>query len=401
MFSATSFSLYAQENTDVNIQTETIDTKDDKSENKKSEEKKEEKTQETEEEVEYESYFSLAKYERMDKYVNEFDHRLKFRMGVGLGQINPAILTETGSSWLINSALRSFNNPNFPIAIPTNNPKDLGTEPQYQEIAYGWKNQVDISWSRDLTLGRYDQGSAASVQFLTPRTENYWASIFEGNRLLRFEGVSEHFRLSYTYPLFSWFMIGPSINFHSYTEKNEISNGSYTTNRENNLAIWSIGGSASADYSMRGILPGILLKLQLKEWWEVRSRYEIIDRKGNFGILGAQLIQFGGDGAGTGTFTPVVPVYAGNVRDSGSLFMLETSFRYCRFTIDIGLIHQSVKRSYNSYLGDSVGNLNPNDYSAKTRGFGIGELGGSFRHTTTEIFIMPGVSFHFDEDGIY
>lgn len=362
-------------------------------------EKKEESSDE-EEEMEYEPYFTFAKEESMEKYVNEFPHRLKIRMGVGLGSLSPGILNETGESWLINSFLASGNlGGGYPIAFPINKAETLDTIPQFQEISYGWKNRVDLSFSRDSTLGKYDQGSSAAILLITPRTENYWASGFEGNRLLRFEGRSEHLRLSYTHPVFDFFMIGPSINMHRYLEKNEVSNGSYTTRRSDNVSIWSVGGNVSANYSMKGILPGILMKLQLMPWWEVRSRIELIDRKGNFGIFGAQAVRLAGDSGES--YQAIIPVYSGQVRDKGNLLMLETSLRYCRFTLDIGLIRQDVKRSYSSYFGDAYGALSPTDFNAKARGIGLGEMVGSFRHRTQEFYIMPSVSFHFDEDGVY
>lgn len=355
-----------------------------------------------------ERFFSFADEESMEKYVGEFNHRIKIRAGAGFGRLNPAILNETAPSWMLNSFLRTEQDRGLPLAIPISKVLILATEPVYQEISYGWSNRVDLSYSRDRNLGTFDQGSSASVLFFSPRTDRYWGSAFEGNRLLRFEGVSENVRLSYTHPILDWLMVGPSVNYHRYTEKNEISNGSYTATRPtNDLAnpgnqvTWSSGGSASAEYVMRGILPGIYAKLQLTPWWEIRSRVELIRRKGNLATLGTQLIQITPQN-GDVRYDLVVPAYWGQAEDRGTQVMVESSFRYCRFTLDIGVIRQDVTRKYSGYYGDTYGGgVNRSDYSARTSALGIGEMISKFRHTTTEIYLMPGVSFHFDEDGVY
>lgn len=345
-------------------------------------------------------FFTLANEESMEKYVDEFDHRLKFRLGFGFGTLNPGILNETGSSWMINSILQGGSSPGVPIAFPVSKSQNLSTLPQYQEMSYGWKNRLDLSWSLDKTLGSFDQNSSASIMFITPRTDNYWAAGFEGNRLLRFEGVSEHIRLSYTFPVLDWLMVGPSINYHRYTEKNEVTSGSYTARRSDNQTTWSAGGSASAEYSMRGYLPGILIKAQLLPWWEVRSRFELVNRSGDFSMLGAQLIQITGQDSSV-HFGGAVPAYYGTVKDTGNLFMLESSFRYCRFTLDIGILRQEVQRKYSLYMGDTFGGGARSDFSVRTSGLGLGEMSGKFKHSTMELYFIPSVSFHFDDEGVY
>ncbi|TGN14467.1 hypothetical protein [Leptospira ilyithenensis] len=339
----------------------------------------------------------------MDKYEGVFEHRLQFRMGIGFGKLSPAILNETGPAWFLNSIMRQANEPTAPLAIPYKITKDLDTIPQYRDITYGWKNKFEIQYAEDRTIGKYDRDKPASNNFFSPRTNNYWASAFEGNRLLRFEGESQHFRFSYTHPITDRFMIGPSINFHRYTEKNKISYGSYSTSRPEapvpDKATWSIGGDANAEYSMKGILPGIYTKVKLKDWWEVRGRIELLDRKGDFSVLGSQIIQE--TSQSMNALTAVLPAYGGKVHDKGTLLQIESSFRYCRFSLDIGMIRQDVQRKYSTYLGDTVGSVAKVDYSARSIGVGFSEMSSSIKHTVTEFYIMPGVSFMYDQDGIY
>jgi len=339
----------------------------------------------------------------MDKYEGVFEHRLQFRTGIGFGKLSPAILNETGPAWFLNSVMRQSNEPTAPLAIPYKTTKDLDTIPQYQDVTYGWKNKFEIQYAEDRTIGKYDRDKPASNNFLSPRTNNYWASAFEGNRLLRFEGESQHFRFSYTHPITERFMIGPSINFHRYTEKNKISYGSYSTSRPEapvpDKVTWSIGGDANAEYSMKGILPGIYTKVKLADWWEFRGRIELLDRTGNFSVIGSQIIQ---ESTSNGAnLTAVLPAYGGKVHDKGTLIQLESSFRYCRFSLDIGMIRQDVQRKYSTYLGDTLGSVPRVDYSARSIGIGYSEMSSSIKHVVTEFYIMPGVSFMYDQEGIY
>lgn len=351
-------------------------------------------------------FFTFAKYESMEKYVKTYPHRLRFRMGIGIGRLTPGVLEETGPSWLFNSFLRSAQDPsNLPIAIPASRVKNLPMVPQYRDISYGWKNKYDISYSDDMILGKYDQSSPAVVRFFTPRTDRYWAAAFEGNRLLRFEGRNQDLRFSYTHPVLDWIMVGPSLNYHRYTEKNEVTGGSYSTTRDNidppNQTTWSIGGSSSAEYVMRGFAPGIFAKFQLKQWWEIRTRLEFVQRSGNFTMGGSQTVQVTRLDSPDVLTEGIIPVYWGKAKDTGTVFLLESSFRYCRFTLDIGIIHRSFTRKYSSYFGETFGNVNRSDYSTRTSLIGLGELRGSFKHASTEIYLMPGVSFHFDKDGVH
>jgi hypothetical protein len=294
--------------------------------------------------------------------------------------------------------------PGAPLSIPYKPAKDLGLNSQFFDIRYGYKNKYEIQFAEDTSLGVYGRDLPASNNFISPRTDSYWASSFEGNRLLRFEGVSQHLRFSYTHPITKILMVGPSVNFHRYTERNNISYGSYSTSRPEatvpNKVTWSIGGDANAEYSMKGILPGVYAKLKLKDWWEIRGRLELLDRKGNFSVLGSQIIQEVYND-GTSNLTGVVPAYGGKVRDKGTILNLETSFQYCRFSLDIGMIRQDVKRNYDTYLGDTIGNVPRTDYSSRSVGIGFSEMSTSIKHTVTEFYIMPGVSFYYDEDKIY
>ncbi|NCN11143.1 MAG: hypothetical protein GW938_14995, partial [Leptospira sp.] len=227
--------------------------------------------------------------EEFAKFNGDFEHRLQFRMGVGLGRLDSAILNETGKNWFTNSIFRQGIDPGAPLAIPISESKNLQTTPQYRDITYGYNNKYEIQFAEDLTLGKYGRENPASVNFFAPRTDNYWASAFEGNRLLRFEGKSQHLRFSYIHPILGWLMIGPSLNIHRYSEKNQISYGSYASSRPqtgstDTRTTWSFGGDANAEFSMKGFLPGILMKMKLTDWWEVRSRLEILDRKGNFSV---------------------------------------------------------------------------------------------------------------------
>lgn len=340
----------------------------------------------------------------MEIFNKVYEHRFMIRGGWGIGKLSPAILNETGPSWFQNSVFRQITEPGAPLAIPYKGVKDLDINSQFFDLRYGYKNKYEVQYAEETSLGVYSRSQPASNNFISPRTDSYWASSFEGNRLLRFEGVSQHFRFSYTHPITKLFMMGPSLNFHRYTERNNISYGSFSTSRPEatvpNKVTWSIGGDANAEYSMKGILPGIYAKFKLRDWWEIRGRLELLDRKGNFSVLGSQIIQEVFND-GSSNLTAVLPTYGGKVRDKGTIFNLETSFQYCRFSLDIGMIRQDVKRTYDSYLGDTIGSVPRNDYSARSVFVGVSEMSNSIKHTVTEFYIMPGVSFFYDEDKIY
>lgn len=340
----------------------------------------------------------------MEIFNKVYEHRFMIRGGWGIGKLSPAILNETGPSWFQNSVFRQITEPGAPLAIPYKGVKDLDINSQFFDLRYGYKNKYEVQYAEETSLGVYSRSQPASNNFISPRTDSYWASSFEGNRLLRFEGVSQHLRFSYTHPITKILMIGPSINFHRYTERNNISYGSFSTSRPEatvpNKVTWSIGGDANAEYSMKGILPGIYAKFKLRDWWEIRGRLELLDRKGNFSVLGSQIIQEVFND-GSSNLTAVLPAYGGKVRDKGTILNLETSFQYCRFSLDIGMIRQDVKRTYDSYLGDTIGSVPRNDYSARSVFVGVSEMSNSIKHTVTEFYIMPGVSFFYDEDKIY
>lgn len=76
-------------------------------------------------------------------------------------------MQESGPSWLLNSFLRASQDPaNLPISLPSPRVKNLPVIPQYKEISYGWENKLDIAYSDDRILGKYDQSSPAVVRFL-------------------------------------------------------------------------------------------------------------------------------------------------------------------------------------------------------------------------------------------
>ncbi|MBM9502412.1 hypothetical protein JWG44_19350 [Leptospira sp. 201903071] len=337
----------------------------------------------------------------MLRYLESFDHRLRVRIGAGMGDLSPAILDETGPSWLKNSLFRQIGDPGAPLAIPYTSAKNLDIFSQHADISYGWKNKIDLILSQDGVSGKYGRENPASVNFFSPRTDRYYTSAFEGKRLMNFRGVSRTLRLSYTHPILNWLMIGPSIGIHRYSEKNEVSFGSYSVTRENeanpNQVTWSIGGSVNAEYTMSGILPGIFVKAKILPWLEIRSRFELLNRKGNFSLFGSQILEQ----QNTSGLLGAVPIYAGNAKDTGTIFMLEASLRYCRFSLDIGIVRQDIKRKYNSYFGDTAGSIARADYTAGSQGIGFSELSSSYKQTVNEIYIMPGVSFHMENGRIY
>ncbi|WP_225913391.1 hypothetical protein [Leptospira yasudae] len=342
--------------------------------------------------------------QNMQKYLEAFDHRLRFRLGTGIGDLSPAILDETGPSWFKNSTFRQLSDPGAPLAIPYTSAKNLDIFTQHADVSYGWKNKIDLSFSQDSVSGKYGRENPASVNFFSPRTDRYYMSAFEGKRLINFRGVSQTLRLSYTHPVLSWLMIGPSIGVHHYSERNEISFGSYSVTRETatnpNQVTWSIGGSVNADYSMSGILPGIFVKAKILPWLEIRSRLELLNRKGNFSVLGSQILSQTNASNQTSYFGSI-PAYGGNAKDTGTIFMLEASLRYCRFSLDIGILRQDIARKYGSYLGDTLGAIARADYTAGSQGIGFSEISSTYKQTIQEIYVMPGVSFHMENGKIY
>lgn len=340
----------------------------------------------------------------MEKYLDAFDHRLQFRLGAGMGDLSPAILDETGPSWFKNSLFRQTTDPGAPLAIPYTSAKNLDVFTQHADISYGWRNRIDLSLSQDSVSGKYGRENPASVNFFSPRTDRYYAAAFEGRRLMNFRGISRTLRISYTHPVLSWLMIGPSLGIHRYSERNEISFGSYSVTRETepfpNQVTWSVGGSVNAEYTMSGILPGILVKAKVFSWLEIRSRLELLNRKGNFSQFGSQILDQT-SATGANSFYASIPAYVGNAKDTGTIFMAEASLRYCRFSLDIGVIRQDIKRKYDSYIGDTLGALPRADYTAGSQAIGFSEMSSTYKQTVNEIYVMPGVSFHMENWNIY
>lgn len=336
--------------------------------------------------------------ESWDQFLGAYDHRIKIRAGGGLGKLNSEVLNEVKPTWAINSYLRSAADPQMPISIPLNSTKNLNTIPTMMDISYGWKNKFEISFSNDVTVGKYNKSDPSTAQFLTPRTDRYFMSAYEGVRLLRFESHNEILRFAYTHPIRNRFKIGPSFGIINYSEKDELSFGSYSTRRDiqpdPNLATWSIGGSATAEYNMKGIAPGIVARFRIFPWWEIKSRIELIRRSGDFSLTGSQILQKQ-DANLQNSYAGVIPLYFGRAKDSGQVFMIESSFRYCRFTLDAGFIHQVIERSYSSYFGDTFGSTRAADYSTRSAGIGLSEMSRHFKQSTSDFYIMPGVSFHF------
>jgi hypothetical protein len=127
---------------------------------------------------------------------------------------------------------------------------------------------------------------------------------------------------------------------------------------------------------------------------------ELINRKGDLAQIGLQLLEIRNENLGT--YSGAIPYTFGKTTDTGTLWMLEASIRYCRFTLDIGFLGSEFTRRYSSYVSDVlVSGFDRSAYSAKTHGFGFGELSTKFGQTSTEIYFMPGFSLHFDEEGFY
>ncbi|WP_135775944.1 hypothetical protein [Leptospira andrefontaineae] len=96
-----------------------------------------------------------------------------------------------------------------------------------------------------------------------------------------------------------------------------------------------------------------------------------------------------------------VPAYGGKVSDKGTIFIFESSFRYCRFSLDIGMIRQDITRSYSIYVGDTTGTVSSNEYLLRFPNIDLGQMSHHSKQILTEVYIMPGASFFYDSDGIY
>ncbi len=341
----------------------------------------------------------------MQSYLNYYQHRIRFRFGLGFSEVSPGILNEAGPTWFTNSLYRSGFDPEVPFAFPVKTPASVPAMPVHTELSYGWKNRLEVSLLRHSNVSKYGRADPTSVNFITPSTDRYYMAYFEGVRLLRYEETSHILRGSYLFPLTERIMVGPMGGLSDYLERNEISYGSYSvtkhTTADPNMKTWSMGGSASADYRMKGYLAGGLVKFNPFNWLELRGSLELVSRSGSFELGGNQILsRESAETPGGAVFGLLIPIYRGDTEDTGFITQLEATFRFCRFSVDTGIIYSDYKRQYKSYWGDTIalGNINRQDYSARSSGLllGFSEMAGRFKHSSAEFYIRPGVSIHFE-----
>ncbi|MBX7058765.1 MAG: hypothetical protein K1X75_11930 [Leptospirales bacterium] len=324
-------------------------------------------------------------------------HRIWLQLGLGRAAIRAGILNETPNAWLLNSAVQTGIDSNYPFSIPILNestPLHMLTAATSAEYAYADRFFVGLQWRWvDYTTPRE---SASRVNFLVPGNTALQPSIYEGLRLVRYEERRSAIDFAYLYPLLTpGLKLGGFIAYERFTENNDLTLGSYTGTRSSATPPSTITASNAAvtpaRYDMRGWLIGLAARYQIFDWLGVSYRLApLYRRSGAFSMSGFQTLSQYSNSSGL-TLLPIFPFAVADFKDSGVRHTLEGTIRFsCIYTFTLGVLKEDMTRTYSSYFGASLST--GGQFASKTPTFiGIGETSASFKITTLEYYMRFGV----------
>ena len=330
-------------------------------------------------------------------------HRLRFGLGFGRGTALPAVLSEAGSAWLINSAVHAArDSENNQLAVPVQETKQV----RYTSLSffadYAYRDRFFLSASQSRVNEEYTRKSPTMTTFLAPATTNLHNSLFEGVRLLELAEKRRNLDFSYLHPLLArGFKVGGALGREWYGEQNLISYGSYAQTRSTapvsaQTAFWSQGGEVNSAWESAYWTLGLVLRYQLFDWLGFYYRLDpFLRRSGDLTLGGAQLLATGDlEGTQTGTHV-LVPLHFARISERGRRHNVEATIRICcRFAVHVGLLKEDWKRSYDSYLGTTL--ATGGMFNAKTPdGIGLGEMSQKFAVSRREIYLKLSVAVFF------
>ena len=330
-------------------------------------------------------------------------HRLRLGFGVGKGSALPAVLSEAGAAWLVNSAVHAGRDPaGSQLAVPIQETKEVPYRSLSVFADYAYRDRFFVSASQYIIDDEFTRQSPTMTTFFAPGTTNLYNSAFEGVRLLQLIERRRTVDFSYLHPLLlRGFKLGGVVGRESYREQNRISYGSFAQTRSTapvtpSTSFWSQGGDVESIWESSYWTAGLVLRYQLFDWLGFYYRIDpFLKRGGDLTLTGLQLLA-SGDLAGTQTGAQLLaPVHAATISERGRRHNLEATIRFCcRYMLHVGLLKEDWQRSYDTYLGTTLSN--GGFYNAKTPdGIGLGEMSKSFPVNRREIYMKLSVAVFF------
>ncbi len=339
---------------------------------------------------------------RLVYYGRREKSRLRFTIGIGKGEVLPGVISEASDSWFLNSAVRSAGDANYQPVLPVS-PGGIAKYWSWQmALEYVYLDRFFISYNWYRIKQPLGSNNSTTVSFLHPPSDRFRWSFFEGVRLAQYLEDRRSLEFKYLRPAFTrGLKIGGFIGREWYKEENDISYGSFqatsgASSFDPNSTAWSVGGVVPGDYNMKGWILGPAFRYKIFSWFGLQYTLALVDRKGSYNQAGLQTLNVTNDLTGEQRIEGLLPFAAGSAKDSGLRHRLEAEFCiYCRFTITVGILKEDLTRTYDSYIGRTLG-TRPTFYSEKTAlGLGIGELGNSHELTKQEVYVKFGTDFFF------
>ncbi len=327
-------------------------------------------------------------------------HRLRFGLGLGRGRVMPAVLSETGNAWLINSAVHASQDAaNNPVAAPVDSGAQLPYRSWQLFAEYGYLDRYFLSFAQHSVNEEYTRASPAKVTFVTPPTTNLQPAFFEGVRLLEQNERRRNLDFSYLHPVLTrGFKAGAGLGREWYREDQLLSFGSFVQTRSTaptnpSTVYWSQAGDVRSVWESSYWRLGLLARYQLFDWLGFSYRLDpLLRRSGDLQLAGAQLLATGPVGGSQTGLHVLAPFHVARVSESGRRHTLEAELRFCcRYTLHVGYLREDWMRRYDSYAG--VTPATGGSFSALVQdGIGFGQLAGEASVPKHEVYFKVSVA---------
>ena len=203
-----------------------------------------------------------------DNLGNGYNHRLRFKLGLGQARFKPAILTEAGPAWQLNSFIAQAVDSNTSPVFQLSEPGTLGGLSTYAEGEYTYIDR----WTFGLRYYRleeeFDRDDPATVDFYHPPGATKRWSYFEGVRLVKYKEQQRTMDVRYLHPVWlRGLRVGAYLAREWYEEADDISFGSFVTSdrRGGDMTAKPLRSYLLPDFMKRYINKLILL-LVLNVW---------------------------------------------------------------------------------------------------------------------------------------
>ncbi len=328
--------------------------------------------------------------------------RLGVLFGGGVGKSTHGFLSETGSSWMVNSFIRTALDPTSQIAVPIGETAPVFTSSRNAALRMTWTDRWIFLAGFYQVDQNYARSGDTSVNFHAPANSDYFASSYEGARLLHYAENRNTFDVQYVHPTpFDRLHVGGFLGYMGYSELNEGSYGSYTSSRSTaavpNTITWAEGGSVSTSVRMRSFVWGLAVRFRAFDWLVLSYRAApSYRRSGSMNGGGFQTVSLTGSG-GSASRNVIFPFLTGRVIDKGSSHNLEITVPvFCRYEVHFGFTHEEYKRSYENYFGMTLPASSA--VAVKTSGLGFGETSSKHKVARDEAYLRVSVMVDWDDE---